>query len=80
MKNTYQCPKCNSVDVLKVEGSRFNQTHVIGLAKWGATNAVLDRYLCTQCGYTEEWIQMNEKFRKWANKNRDKDSYRNDYV
>ena len=80
MKNTFQCPKCHSTDVIRIEGQRFNQNQIISLSKWATTNAVLDRYLCTECGYTEEWIQIDDKFKKWVTKNRDKGNLLSDYV
>ena len=80
MRNTQQCPKCESTDVIMIEGQRFNQTQIISLTKWGAANAVLDRYLCANCGFTEEWIQLDKKFMKWVEKARDKGNFRTDYV
>lgn len=80
MKHSYQCPKCHSTNVIKVEGSRLNQNQVIHLSKWGTQSVVLDRMLCTSCGYTEEWIQLDEKFDRWLEKNRKDDQIRSDYV
>lgn len=80
MKNSFQCVKCGSSDVIKIEGSRMNQTQYISLMRWGTTNAVVDRYLCVHCGYIEEWIQMNDKFKKWVKKNRDKGTFNSDFV
>jgi len=80
MKHTYQCPKCESIDVIKIEGQRFNQNQIISLTKWAVSSAVLDRFLCTNCGYTEEWIQLNSKFKKWVAKNKDKGNLASDFV
>lgn len=68
MKNSSTCPKCQSTDVIRIEGSKVNQNHKLSLDKWGVKNVVIDRYLCVQCGYTEEWIQLDEKFDRWVEK------------
>jgi transposase-like protein len=66
MRYKYKCPKCESNDVIEVIGSNINQYQKIPLTKWGTRNVVLDRYICASCGYTEEWVQLSEKFKKWA--------------
>lgn len=58
----------------------MNQNHWISLAKWGATNAVLDRFLCTTCGYVEEWVQMDRKFTKWVEKKRTSGGFDSEFV
>ena len=68
MKYDFKCPKCNSNNVIEVVGSNLNQHQKIPLNKWSIKNAVLDRYICTDCGYTEEFVQLNENFKKWAHK------------
>ncbi len=80
MKNTFQCPKCDSVDVIRIQGQRYNQNQIISLSKWATVNAVLDRYICTSCGYTEEWVQLDKKFEKWVAKNRDKGDLHTEFV
>ena len=81
MKHSYQCPKCQSTSVIKIEGNRMNQNQVVSLSKWGTHNVVLDRMLCTSCGFTEEWIKIDAKFERWVEKNGDKgDKYRSDFV
>lgn len=81
MKNAHQCPKCQSGNIYKVPGHRLNTYQQIPLNKWSTKNAVLDRYICGDCGYTEEFVQLNEKFYKWAEKALDKLSDENsDFV
>lgn len=80
MKHTFQCPKCQSVDVIKIEGKKYNQNQLVSLTNWGTITEVIDRYLCTQCGYTEEWLQLSSKFNKWLKKNKDKGEFLGDYV
>ncbi|RLD19531.1 MAG: hypothetical protein DRI69_08165 [Bacteroidetes bacterium] len=80
MKHTFQCPKCESTDVIKIEGQRYNQNHIVSLTNWGTNHAVIDRFLCTHCGYTEEWLQLTSKFKKWVAKNKDKGNLASDFV
>ena len=58
MKRTNICPKCNSTQIKRINGS---------IRGYGAGNNILlgvtifsgipvNRYICTSCGYTEEWI------------------------
>jgi len=68
MRFSYECPKCASKEVLEITGSDMNSFQKIPLNKWSIKNAVLDRYICIECGYTEEWVQLSESFKKWAKK------------
>ena len=66
MRFSFQCPKCSSHDVIEVKGSSMNVHQKIPLTKWSMKHAVLDRYLCAHCGYTEEYVQLTDSFNKWA--------------
>lgn len=68
MKASLRCPKCQSNYVIVVVGHNMNQHQKIPLHKWNYRNAILDRYICADCGYTEEYVQLNERFNKWAEK------------
>ena len=61
MKNRNICPKCNSNNIVCVNG---------GIGSDGAGNIVMvgrtvfsavpiDRYICCDCGFTEEWIDQS---------------------
>ena len=81
MKYSFKCPKCSSAKVIEVIGSNLNQHQKIPLNKWSIKNAVLDRYICADCGYTEEFVQLNESFKKWAEKTLDtQDQNYDDFV
>lgn len=69
MKNTSTCPKCGSTEVIMTKGNKMNPTQKIDLDKWGLKSVGLDRYLCVRCGYTEEWVQIDDKFDRWVTKN-----------
>ncbi len=68
MRHSRICPKCQSSNVIEVEGSSMNQHQRIPLNVWSLKNAVLDRYICADCGYTEEYVQLTSSFQKWADK------------
>lgn len=68
MRYSLKCPKCTSQRVVEVIGSSMNQHQKIPLSKWSIKNATLDRYICVDCGYTEEFVQLSDSFKKWANK------------
>ncbi len=78
MRFNYQCPKCQSRNVLEVIGSKLNTQTKIPLTKWSMKNATLDRYICTDCGYTEEYVQLDSGFKRWANKMLDAQGGRDD--
>ena len=62
MKNSKLCPKCESSNILRLDGS---------VAAYGAGNNAMigntifsaipvARYICCNCGYTEEWIDKED--------------------
>lgn len=67
MKNSHECPKCQSHDVIRIAATKL--TNRIALTAWGNVSAGLDRYICCQCGFTEEWVQFDRKFDRWVSKN-----------
>ena len=63
MKNTHICTKCNGSNIIRIEGS------VRGISGAGnnislAGNSILavnvHRYLCCECGFSEEWIDKED--------------------
>lgn len=78
MKNSFQCPKCNSTEVVEVLGQRFSQQNV-PLNTWQTKIGIQDRYICCNCGYTEEYTRLNDDFKNWAKgalkKQRGKDGF-----
>jgi len=66
MKNSLICTKCESPNVLKIEGQRMNQATQIPLNKWSTKNAKVNRFICTDCGFTEEYVELDYSFRKYA--------------
>ena len=56
MKNTNICPKCQSTDIVRFNG----WSGAYGAGNYVPTGlfstALVNRYICCNCGYTEEWI------------------------
>lgn len=62
MKNRKICPKCNSIDIIKVPGKAgaYGTGNNIQTG-WSNFSAVLvHRYVCCACGYSEEWIDKED--------------------
>lgn len=62
MKNTHICPKCGVSKILKVPGSvgayGAGNNIQVGLTNFSAV--LVHRYICCSCGYTEEWIDLDD--------------------
>ncbi|MBP3413301.1 MAG: hypothetical protein J6K89_08575 [Oscillospiraceae bacterium] len=58
MKRTRLCPKCNSSDLLRIEGNvgayGVGNNIMTGATVFSAVK--VHRYVCCSCGFTEEWI------------------------
>jgi len=62
MKNTRICPKCSSSDILRFDGYTgaygSGNNMMTGNTVFSAVN--VNRYVCCECGYTEEWIDKQD--------------------
>ena len=70
MKKTNSCPKCESEDILHIPGQAgaYGSGNNIP-AGWTVLSAVkVSRYLCTGCGYSEEWIDSQADLQKLKTK------------
>ncbi|MGH4052112.1 MAG: hypothetical protein ACREVX_12325 [Clostridium sp.] len=58
MKNTQTCSKCNSKNIIRIPGKigPFNSGNNIWWGFFGFNIVKVTRYLCCECGYSEEWI------------------------
>lgn len=60
MKNTNTCPKCSSTDVVRIEGGMEAHDNRIQVG-WSIFSSIpVHRYVCCQCGYSEEWIDKDD--------------------
>ena len=68
MKNTKICPKCNSNDIIRINGHAgaygVGNNIMVGATIFSAIN--VNRYVCCTCGFSEEWIDKAdlEKLKK----------------
>lgn len=62
MKKTRICPKCNSTEILKVDGDvrGYGAGNNIQAGMTIFSAILVDRYVCCKCGYTEEWIDTKD--------------------
>ena len=74
MKETGTCPKCKSQDIIRVlENARpYNAGDNIQTGWFSVTK--ITRYICSKCGFMEEWIdspvdieKLKEKFGSTGN-------------
>ena len=56
MKHSAVCPKCGGTEILRIAG----RSVIGGVIPAGWTGAKLNRFLCTVCGYSEEWIDQKD--------------------
>ena len=56
MKHSAVCPKCGGTEILRIDG----RSVIGGVIPAGWTGAKLNRFLCTVCGYSEEWIAQKD--------------------
>lgn len=62
MKRRNICPKCGSANLLIVpgptDGGVFDNSIRTGATVFSAVS--VDRYVCCDCTYTEEWVRQND--------------------
>jgi ribosomal protein S27AE len=76
MKNSNRCSKCDSQDIIRIPGweaDTFGAGNYIPIG-WWAGNAKVARYLCGQCGFSEEWVESPEDIAKVRHKYAKKES------
>ena len=70
MKNTHTCPKCNSQEILRIEGRMggYSGGNDIPAGGFSFRTVKVTRYLCGSCGFSEEWIDAPEDLHKLKEK------------
>lgn len=62
MKNTKTCPKCESNSIVRIDGYTgpygSGNNVMVGTTIFSGIN--VNRYVCCDCGYTEEWIDRED--------------------
>ena len=62
MKNTRICPKCQSTDIIRIDGytAAYGAGNNIMTGKTIFSAVNVNRYICCGCGFTEEWIDRED--------------------
>ena len=62
MKNTKICPKCESSSIVRIDGYTgaygSGNNIMVGATVFSGIN--VNRYICCDCGCTEEWIDRED--------------------
>ena len=56
MKHSRKCPKCDSKEIFKIPGPATVGYSSNKVPKSWIKSANVDRYVCSICGFSEEWI------------------------
>lgn len=66
MKNNNTCPKCHSQKIIRIPGSvgahGAGNNILTNFTIFGAVKVT--RYVCAECGFSEEWIENSEDINK----------------
>jgi len=63
MKTTGRCPKCKGDAIKRIPGENQSKIGVpTGMVSW----APVTRYVCTQCGFLEQYVEGDAALRKIA--------------
>ena len=60
MKNTGECSKCQSTDIVRISGYAGPSAigNYVPLSEISTLRAVgVTRFLCLACGFSEEWVE-----------------------
>ncbi len=70
MKNSYTCPKCSSRKILRIPGlaGAYGSGNNIPMGMTVFSSIKVTRYVCRECGYSEEWIDYSEDLEKLKKK------------
>ncbi len=62
MKTSKICPKCQSADIVRIDGytGAYGSGNNIMTGKTVFSTVNVHRYVCCNCGFTEEWIDRDD--------------------
>ena len=60
MKDTKMCPKCKSIRVVRIDGyhGAYGSGNYVETSFFSSVK--VNRYICCNCGFTEEWIDKED--------------------
>ena len=73
MKNTRVCSKCQSSNIVRIDGysGAYGSGNNVMTGITVFSGVPVNRYICCDCGFTEEWIDKCD-IEKIANSKKDK--------
>ncbi|ULG71272.1 hypothetical protein [Macrococcus brunensis] len=62
MKENSLCSNCGDNDILLIPGNAgaYGSGNNIQVGLTNLSAILVDRYVCCNCGYTEEWIKLED--------------------
>lgn len=62
MKYRNICPKCNGTNIIKIKGEAraYGAGNNIPVGLTIFSSVLVHRYVCCDCGYSEEWIDKED--------------------
>ena len=59
MKNTKRCPKCGSVEIIRVpdDAHRYLANSICITKAVTVKRVPVARYVCRECGFVEDWVE-----------------------
>lgn len=66
MKIQKRCPKCSSEDIVRIDGKATGQgtgNYLLPGKTMLSGTVNVHRYICLECGHTEEWIDKEDLIR-----------------
>lgn len=72
MKNTGICPKCQSNDIIRINGEDSGHGPGNNIRVGLLARVLVHKYVCCNCGYTEEWVDTQNipKVEQYYNKDK----------
>jgi len=67
MKLTCSCPKCHNSEIAIIEGGGF-KGNIYNHISFGLSTIYLTRYVCTHCGFTENYVDDPKDLQKIKDK------------
>ena len=63
MKDSRFCPKCQSHEIAIIEGGTF-KGNMYNTITTGLSTIYMTRYVCTSCGFTENYVENQKDLMK----------------
>ena len=70
MKNTGKCPKCGEADITRIQGNvgAYGSGNNIMTGSTVFSAVKVTRFVCQNCGFSEEWIEALEDLERLRSK------------